>query len=564
MEELIFHDILQAIMIKTILSKLSGKEKEGFLLLTIIVGILVLWPLHNFQHYLAQGDHGRDLYCFQKVMEGALPYRDFSWLFGPLMPYFYSLFYLLGGVSIQSVLLGQILLILLTGIFIYLTCCVFLPPAISFICAFWYWSFRGTEFFYTYNHIGGILALLITLYCLFQYIRNNKYHHIYAGFISILALMLIRLNMGVSTLTAFVLSLLLIDFVQKDQKKSEKRRLYFFLTLGILTIAFSIYWFLLHPLPKYAIYQSFPYGKTQRTDYSSSVFNTILYSWRMLVTYFTATLSQKIFGLILILASLQCAIITFSKKSPLEFKKNIFLVFSSLFIFFILSSHEFLASGVLYRFFWAFPLVLIIIFHLISTATRNISSIIIRLLILLTLFLPPLWNIQHEMRTIQFYKNPEHELKIGMNKIYTSQDPKWFQTVTSAVDFIKNNTHPNEKILVLPLDPIYLFLSGRDSATRQLVFFEHINIGEEQEQKIITEMEVNSANWAIISNRSVSPEGGMGVFGKTYCPLLAEYLKDNFGPVVDFGDWVGPPGWAWNHSVLILKRKSLKTPSDAI
>ena len=57
MEELIFHDILQAIMIKTILSKLSGKEKEGFLLLTIIVGILVLWPLHNFQHYLAQGDH---------------------------------------------------------------------------------------------------------------------------------------------------------------------------------------------------------------------------------------------------------------------------------------------------------------------------------------------------------------------------------------------------------------------------------------------------------------------------------------------------------------------------
>ena len=77
-------------MIKTILSKLSGKEKTFFLVLAIVAGILILWPLHNFQHYLSQGDHGRDLYCFKKVMEGALPYRDFSWLFGPLMPYYYS------------------------------------------------------------------------------------------------------------------------------------------------------------------------------------------------------------------------------------------------------------------------------------------------------------------------------------------------------------------------------------------------------------------------------------------------------------------------------------------
>jgi hypothetical protein len=514
-----------------------------------------LWPLHNFQHYLAQGDHGRDLYCFKKVMEGSLPYRDFSWLFGPLMPYYYSLFYLIGGVSIQSVLLGQILLILLAGIFIYLTCCVFLPPAISFVCAFWYWSFRGTEFFYTYNHIGGLLALLITLYCLFEYIKNNRRLHIYAGFIGILALILIRLNMGISTLIAFVPSLLLTDFIQKDPERSKKRRLYFFLTLGTLAIASLIYWFLLHPLPRYAIFQSFPYGKAQRADYSSSVFNTILYSWKMIATYFTSTLSQKIFGLILVLASIQSAILTFSKKSPEKFRKHSFLALSALFIFIILSSHEFFASGVFYRFFWIFPLILILIFYLIATSIRNISSIKIKILVLLTLFLPALWNIQSELRSIQFSKKPQQELKVGPNRVYTLQNPKWFQTVTAGVDFIKNNTRPDEKILVLPLDPIYLFLSNRDSATRQLVFFEHINIGPEQERKIISEMETDNANWAIISNRSVSLEGGMGVFGKTYCPLLAQYLRENFGPVADFGDWVGPPGWAWNHSIQILKRK---------
>ena len=180
-------------LIQTAVSRFSGKEKAFFLILTVVAGIFILWPLHNFQHYLAQGDHGRDLYCFKKTMEGALPYRDFSWLFGPLMPYYYSLSYILNGVSIQSVLLGQNILILLAGVFVYLSCSVFLPPSLSFVCAFWYWSFRGTEFFYTYNHIGGLVALLAALYCIFQYIRQNRRVYIYGGFISSFLLMLIRL-----------------------------------------------------------------------------------------------------------------------------------------------------------------------------------------------------------------------------------------------------------------------------------------------------------------------------------------------------------------------------------
>ncbi|MBN1870084.1 MAG: hypothetical protein JW847_05875 [Candidatus Omnitrophica bacterium] len=544
-------------MLKTILSKLSGKEKTIYLVLTIVAGMIILWPLHNFQHYLAQGDHGRDLYCFKKVMEGALPYRDFSWLFGPLMPYYYALFYLFGGVSIQSILFGQILLIFLAGIVIYLTCCVFLPPAISFLCAFWYWGYRGTEFFYTYNHIGGLLTLLIALYCLFKYIELNERRFICGGFVSILSLMLIRLNMGVSTLTAFVLSLFFSDFIQKDPKAPRKRRFYLLLSLGILAIAFLIYWFLLYPLPKYAITQSFPFEKTQRTDYTSSVFDTVLYSWGMLANYFTATLSQKIFGLILVFASLQCLILGFSNKTPHKLKERIIIIFGSLFLFLALSSHEFFASGVFYRIFWFFPLILITIFFLLGIATRDIRKTILQVIIFYTLLLPPLFNIHNEIRIIRFFKTPEHQLHVGPNNIFTTQDPKWFQTVAGAVDFIKKNTRPDEKILVLPLDPIYLFLSGRDSAARQLVFFEHINITEPQQRDIISEMETNHANWAIISNRAVTPEGGMGVFGQTHCLLLAQYLRDHFEPAADFGDWIGPPGWAWNHSVQILKRKPI-------
>ena len=180
---------------------------------------------------------------------------------------------------------------------------------------------------------------------------------------------------------------------------------------------------------------------------------------------------------------------------------------------------------------------------------------VIQTLVLGTLFLPAFLGSQNDLAVIRSFKTPEHQLHIGPNKIYSLQDPLWLNTVTSAVNFIKDNTEPQDTILVLPLDPLYLFLSGRDSATRQMVFFEHINIPQAQERKIISELKAPDAKWAIISNRSVSPEGGMGVFGQTYCPLLSQYLSQNFEPVAAFGDWQGPPGWAWNHSVQILKRK---------
>ena len=59
-----------------------------------------------------------------------------------------------------------------------------------------------------------------------------------------------------------------------------------------------------------------------------------------------------------------------------------------------------------------------------------------------------------------------------------------------------------------------------------------------------------------MSSRIMSPETGLGIFGKTYCPLLGQYIHDNFAPLVrQGGDWTQPPGWANNHGVIILKSK---------
>src|SRR3989338_1493670 len=91
-----------------------------FLCLTLICGVCLLTPTIDFQHWLSQGDHGRDLYSFKKTFEGGLPYRDYQSSNGPLMPFYYSLFFWLLGVSVQSVLWGYAILVLSAGAVLYL------------------------------------------------------------------------------------------------------------------------------------------------------------------------------------------------------------------------------------------------------------------------------------------------------------------------------------------------------------------------------------------------------------------------------------------------------------
>jgi len=93
--------------------------KIFFLVLTLWAGLFVIVPTLDYEPILTQGDHGRDLYCFKKTFEGATPYRDYWWQYGPLMPYYYSVFFKIFGVSIQSVLIGRAVLVFLSGMGIY-------------------------------------------------------------------------------------------------------------------------------------------------------------------------------------------------------------------------------------------------------------------------------------------------------------------------------------------------------------------------------------------------------------------------------------------------------------
>ena len=87
---------------------------------------------------MATGDHGRDLYAYQVSLKGHLPYRDYWWVYGPLMPYYYGLCFKILGVHIPAVLTGKALLALVSSLFVYLALTASLIPAgLALIGAMW-------------------------------------------------------------------------------------------------------------------------------------------------------------------------------------------------------------------------------------------------------------------------------------------------------------------------------------------------------------------------------------------------------------------------------------------
>jgi hypothetical protein len=537
----------------------SARSQIVFLILTILSACYILSSFSDFQYYLSTGDHGRELYCYKKTMDGAVPYRDFSWLYGPFFLYYYALFYQLFGVSVQSVLLGQNLLILGSTALIYLICSRFLSPALAYICALWYLSYRGMEFFFSYHHSGGLLLILLILFCIFEYIRKPARLPVFTGFAAVLLLLLTRLNLGTAFFAAFLASLLIVDQFRKDSPVQTDKRLYLLLSVITATVPAAVYWLLIHPLPQYVINQTFPYSHAQLAVVKITPWQAVIEFFRILAEIFTVSWPRKIFALALCTAIFQSIAASIQKKNIRPSRESI-LAFLSLFIFLVCGLHEFIGSGVTFRLNWIFPIMLVILAHLFSELLRlnseKIFTPVVRTLTLLMFFGFIVRQIADNKNFIAPHKTPERIIAAAETRIYTIQDSSWLKTVTDTLEYLRQHVLPGETIFCLPHDSLYNFLSGHDAPTRQLAFFEHTMITPEQEQATINDLESKHVQWVVISNRIESVEFGMGIFGTTHCHLLNDYLTEHFEVAAQYGDWNGPGGWGADHATAILKRKS--------
>jgi hypothetical protein len=539
--------------------KLSSKNI--FLLLTILMSALYIWPELNFQDLLSQGDHGRDLYAFDAVTHGKLPYKDFWWVYGPIMPYYYGLFFKIFGVHITSVLLGRALLAIVCSVFFYLAAACLMSPGLAFLASCWFTQGRQ-EFFFTYNHIGGIAAELIICWCLLSYIRNASMRYLWIALITDFILGLVKINFGLAGLAGIVLAVWWIDFSKKHVFDAQKKKFYTYAAVLIPVALGIIYWLLLKDLPLYAIRQCMPYfGDDQ--PYHASPLQVIPYyltqHWlsfthfnRFFFFHFPVGI---VFALVLHGCTLLGAYLLISKKMDKTYRQDVLLALAVTGIFFVVYFNEFIVSGVWYRTYWSAPFLDLFHFVMIAVAFTFIPKFL-RIFIMIFFGALTALGIVAHIGSIQSQKQPFRYLSMDRGHIYVGNEPQWTDTVNRVTEYLNTTLRPDELFFALPYDCLYYYLTGKESPTRQLIFFDHIKIPTEQEVSVIRELESNNTGYVLMSSRIVSPETGLGIFGKTYCPLISQFIHDNFKPVIrQGGDWSQPPGWANNHGVIILKRK---------
>jgi len=520
-----------------------------FLLLTLLCGIIINIPYHNFQDFLAQGDHGRDLYAAQAVLRGEVPYKDFWWVYGPLMPYYYGLFFKFLGTQVPSVLLGKAMVNIAAGAFFFLAFSRLFSAPAAFTAALWFMVFHD-DFFFTYNHAGGMAAMMAVVWMHCAYIKTGRFNYAWGALVPVFILGLIKINFA---LVALLMTIALVETKERPRPAILRRDFHASGLLVVPLLWLGIYAWLVRGLSISEIRQCFPYLGGDEPYNSVGPLQTIPVLAQNIFHTVTSSWIDAAFCVLILL----CAVQTFyvlAKKADVARRETLFLVLTYAALFYVLNLHEFLKSGVFYRSFWAQPFSMFLTFTVIATAASSLERRWQTLLwgvLVLAAGLGYWSNVQR----IEAYKNPQHLLEGPRGGVYITDDPSWIQTVELTTKELNAQLKDNELFLALPYDCLYYYLTGKKTPTRQLIFFEHIHIPAPQEQKIIDELEANKIAAVLVSSRQSSHERGLGRFGVDYCPLIAHYIEENFTPVTRIGDWNHEAGWAWNHGTLIFKRK---------
>jgi len=527
-------------------------KNQMFFFLTLLAGAFILYPFLDYQSVMATGDHGRDLYAAQVSLKGHLPYRDYWWVYGPLMPYYYALCFKVLGIHIPAVLTGKALLALVSSLFVYLALAASLVPAgLAFIGAIWFLLFFP-EFFITYNHVGGTVLLSTLTYLTIQYFRQTKTIFLYLGLLCAVILALVKINFGLAALLMLLVAVIGADLFCKNKITREKLIFYTAAILAFPLLVMPVYFFLLKGLPAYALRQCFPYVGAY-TLHHTPVMESAEVLFRSILSTITANPISFFMAVVVILCGARTIQLLLTKKT----EENIPVILTIVFLvfFYIINLHEFLASGVSYRLAWSKPFAHLLMFIALGIGTQNLKKWA-RVLLYAALILICAVQFLNTNSYARAFKDPFHYLAVERAKVFLGNDPAWTNTVTLTVAYLKANLKDDELFFALPYDTLYYFLTDKVSPTRQIIFFDHEFIPPEQEKATIADLENRRVNWVLLSSRQDSREFGLGTLGKTYCPLLGAYIAENFETVAQFGDWVNEPGWAWNHGAKILRRKS--------
>ncbi|HLF19003.1 MAG TPA: hypothetical protein VI749_08990 [Candidatus Omnitrophota bacterium] len=499
----------------------------------------------------AQGDHGRDLYAFSMTAKGAIPYRDYHWQYGPLMPYYYALFFKGLGVSILSVLFAETLLKFFCGLTVFFIIRHFSNPFWSFLSTISFWGFFP-YFSHTYSHTGGILLLFLAAFTLIKYIYTSKTYFLYIGVFTVFLLSFVKINFSICAWGSYILCVLIIN---KHNGIAFKNKKNFYgvslILLPLLTIL--IYYYLINGLPDYVIKQCFPHTKTGG-PFSIELSQSISKPLKILWLLATRTPRNGVF-LILFLLSLLAFLIRQKKINPQE-RKCVNITLICLTLFFFTHLHEFMLSAnadYRYRIIWALPF-LVLTFFVLLTQTLKTFPKTLNIIVAVVLLAVILKKVDYNFKIMESSAHPSHFLGVERAGVLLGNSPEWINTVQKTVWILNRELEENELFFAFPFEPLFYYLLDRTSPSHQIMFFDFMESPPQQDAQTVQDLENKKIRWAVSSNRIISSEESHGTFGKTNSPQLARYLEKNFKLMWELGRWDRVPGWNTNYGIRILKR----------
>lgn len=531
------------------------KIGERILIFSIISIALVNIFLNINIQWIACGDHGKDFYCFLKIKEGQMSYRDFIWPYGPLMLYYYAFFYKLLGVTILSVKIGQSLLFFLSTLAIYFSTRRIMGQIYAFLSSL-YFIYISTSFYamisyfndgrtfihipvrHGYNHTGATFVISLLLLLFVKFISSGKKGYLYPISILIGILGGIKMNTGFCFFTGTFLFLLF----KKNKKDIFVFSFIFFLVLLLIYIPFVLC------AETSMLSKCFGYLYSPAVHFGN-IFCFILTPFIRWAGIFRTSLNMVSYlpfsaSLVLFLSIFLTIFLGIKKNN--NFRYFLFFTLITLFLF-----HEFILVSNIYSLeYFALPSISILLF--LPLCLWKKKFLLIKYILTGFILFAILYNMIDGNLRLQ--RKEKYWIPFPRANIYVFNHPNWVIAIIGAVDFLKKNTKDNEKIITIPFDPLLFFLSERENGTRFYSFclLDRLNLNDEN--RVIKDIEREKIRFVLISNATFSlTRKEDGIFGQTHCIRLAKYLERNYKPLKIYGDWDGEIDWFYE-SIAIFKR----------
>jgi len=108
-----------------------------------------------------------------------------------------------------------------------------------------------------------------------------------------------------------------------------------------------------------------------------------------------------------------------------------------------------------------------------------------------------------------------------------------------TLDLIERRTEPGEPIFALPSDGGIYFMADRPPATYEVMFLPGLIDSTADERRTIERLEREQVKLTVVGARDFSAFGFRS-FGVDYDPLLGEWLRDEWRPIARYGDVAHP------------------------